>query len=86
MIPAMPSRRFVAAIAIVASLWAPPPTRAASPAEAAATASELRAAFLFNFAKFTEWPPDAVLPAQQLSICVAGDNAVAIAVERLVKG
>jgi YfiR/HmsC-like len=80
-------RRLAAAFAIVASLWAPPPSRAAGSAGAeGATASELKAAFLFNFAKFTEWPPDVVRPTQRLLICVARDAGVAAAAERLVKG
>ncbi len=79
-------RCLAAAVAIVASLWAAPPSRAAGSGEAAATPSELKAAFLFNFAKFTEWPGDVIRPAQRLLICVARDAAVAAAVERLVKG
>lgn len=50
------------------------------------TTLQLKAAFLYNFAKFTEWPPDAVIPAQQLSLCIAGDNALAAVLERLVAG
>ena len=62
---------------------------AASPRLAAAqitTASTLKAAFLYNFAKFTEWPSDALAPAQRLSLCVMGDASVADALEQTIQG
>ena len=47
------------------------------------TEPALKAAFIYNFAKFTEWPAD-LLPARApFTICVLGDAAVADAVERL---
>ncbi|MGH9308217.1 MAG: YfiR family protein, partial [Vicinamibacterales bacterium] len=47
------------------------------------TEPALKAAFIYNFAKFTEWP-DELLPARApFTICVLGDAAVADAVERL---
>jgi hypothetical protein len=48
----------------------------------AATAAELKAAFVFNFAAFTVWPDDALAPAAPLQLCVIGDPAVAQALER----
>jgi hypothetical protein len=45
----------------------------------------LKGAFLFNFARFTEWPADA-LHADPVSACVVGDRAVADAFSRTVKG
>jgi hypothetical protein len=47
-----------------------------------ATASSLRSAFLFNFAKFTQWPAEALPPAAPLVICVLGDPAVAAELEQ----
>ena len=49
------------------------------------TSSELKAAFIYNFIKFTEWP---VAPpaADPFVICVIGDAAVGEAVEALTKG
>ena len=47
-----------------------------------ASAPSLRAAFLFNFAKFTEWPADALPPATPLVICVLGDPAAAAALQQ----
>jgi hypothetical protein len=69
------------------TLLLPPASDASgTSAAAAAAASESKAAFLYNFAKFTEWPSDAILANQQLSICVAGDNSVAAALQPLVAG
>ena len=51
-----------------------------------ATAAALTSAFLYNFAKFTEWPPDSLAPGQRLAMCVAGDTAVASALDQTVKG
>src|SRR4029079_18669481 len=50
------------------------------------TESALKAAFIYNFAKFTEWPADAAPVAEPLVLCVIGDAAVADALERAVKG
>jgi hypothetical protein len=44
----------------------------------------LKAAFLYNFAKFAEWPADA--PSGALTLCVLGDAAVADALEATTKG
>jgi uncharacterized protein DUF4154 len=44
----------------------------------------LKAAFIYNFMKFTEWPEP--LPASDpFVICVLGDSAVGDALERVVK-
>jgi hypothetical protein len=51
-----------------------------------ATAAALTSAFLYNFAKFTEWPSDALAPGQRLALCVIGDNAVAGALDQTIKG
>ena len=50
------------------------------------TAPELKAAFLINFAKFAEWPPEVVSLSSSLVLCVAGDGAVADALEKTVRG
>jgi YfiR/HmsC-like len=47
-----------------------------------ASAPALKAAFLFNFAKFAEWP--LASRSGPLTICVLGDPAVADALERTV--
>jgi len=50
------------------------------------TAPELKAAFLFNFAKFAEWPADVISLNSSLVLCVAGDGAVADALDKTVRG
>jgi hypothetical protein len=50
------------------------------------TAAALRAAFLYNFAKVSQWPADALAPGQRLSLCVVGDAAVADALGQTIKG
>jgi hypothetical protein len=50
------------------------------------TVSSLKAAFLFNFAKFSEWPVDALATGQRLTMCVVGDAAVADALSQTIKG
>ncbi len=48
-----------------------------SPSTAASPSGEylVKAAFLYNFAKFTQWPESAFLgPAAPLRLCVLGDN------------
>jgi hypothetical protein len=49
------------------------------------TESALKAAFIYNFAKFTEWPGDAVATGPFV-MCVFGDAAVGDALERAVNG
>lgn len=49
------------------------------------TVPALKAAFIYNFVKFTEWPD--VLPGSEpFVICVIGDAAVAEALARVVAG
>jgi hypothetical protein len=49
------------------------------------TEPALKAAFIYNFAKFTEWPGD-LLPAKAtMVICVLGDKVIADALTRAVK-
>jgi hypothetical protein len=50
------------------------------------TEPSLTAAFLYNFAKFTEWPPDALPATAVFSACVLGDGPVGDALTRIVKG
>jgi len=46
----------------------------------------LKGAFLFNFARFTEWPTDVLHADTAVSACVLGDRAVADAFAKTVKG
>ena len=56
--------------------------RAAQPVEIA----KLKAAFIYNFAKFTEWSPQALPPGERLTMCVIGDYPVADALEQTIRG
>ena len=52
-----------------------------------ATADDLKAAFLFSFAKFVEWPPDAFPTANApLTFGVVGDDFVGHSLDGLVHG
>jgi len=58
----------------------------AQPAQSA-TESQVKAAFLFKFAGFAEWPADTFQrPDQPLVIAVSGDDDVAADLERMVAG
>ncbi|MFN2444595.1 MAG: YfiR family protein [Vicinamibacterales bacterium] len=46
----------------------------------------LKAAFIYNFAKFTEWPLEVLPSAASLTACVIGDAAVGDALQRAIKG
>jgi hypothetical protein len=50
------------------------------------TESSLKAAFLYNFGRFTEWPADAIPAGAPLVTCIVGDNGMADALERMAKG
>jgi uncharacterized protein DUF4154 len=51
-----------------------------------ASADAVKAAFLFNFAKFVQWPIDAMPPERRITLCVVGDPALADALNTIVKG
>jgi hypothetical protein len=50
------------------------------------TEPALRAAFIYNFAKFTEWPADVIPNGEPLVLCVLGDAAIEEALQQAVKG
>jgi hypothetical protein len=50
------------------------------------TEPALKAAFVYNFAKFTEWPEDVLPASAAFNACVLDDGPVADALERAVKG
>jgi hypothetical protein len=54
--------------------------------DAGTSVGVLKATFLYNFAKFTEWPTDVLAPGQRLLLCVVGDADVAAALEQSIKG
>ena len=67
--------------AVAALLWSPALAGAQDVTEPA-----LKAAFIYNFAIFTTWPPGTVPAAGPLVMCVVGDAAVGDALEQMVKG
>jgi hypothetical protein len=73
--------RLLAAMVLALQLGAP--ARAADPV---ASESAVKAAFLYKFASFVEWPPGALKPDAPLSIGVMGDDAVAGDLEQIVAG
>lgn len=48
------------------------------------SASDLKAAFLFNFAKFAEWP--SLAPDAPVTVCIFGDDDVAKSLAENVRG
>src|SRR5262249_9937071 len=50
------------------------------------TEPSLKAAFVYNFAKFTEWPDDVLPAAGSFTACVLDEGAVGDALERAVRG
>lgn len=72
--------RLVAAAAIAVCAFAP------FASAQTATAPALKAAFLYNFAKFTEWSPEALAPGDPLVLCVINDRAVGEMLVDLTKG
>src|SRR3990170_6962673 len=50
------------------------------------TGPALKAAFLFNFVKFTTWPADVLPEAAPLVMCVVNDPAVGVALSHAVGG
>jgi YfiR/HmsC-like len=69
-------------VALTASVLLAGGTATAQPT---VTAPALKAAFIYNFAKFADWPADAS-PTGPLTICVLGDAAVADALDSTSKG
>jgi YfiR/HmsC-like len=74
-------RRAVIGSALAASLLC-----AASAGAQDVTEPALKAAFIYNFAKFTDWPADAVPATAQFNACVLGDPALGDALERAMVG
>jgi hypothetical protein len=59
----------------------------AAPLRAQAPEYDLKAAFLFNFAKFVEWPPDAFSGEPvPLTICVYGEDPFGSTLDAVVQG
>jgi hypothetical protein len=75
------ARRRYGYVLFILALLAPLPTPAATSRE-----YQIKAAFLFNFAQFTEWPPEALAdPQAPLVIGILGSNPFGDFVEQTVR-
>ncbi len=76
---------WLVAVLLVAFLWPVSPLAAAEPV--VAKEYQVKAAFLFNFTKFVEWPAEKFLaPDDPIVIGVLGRNPFGTALEETVKG
>lgn len=74
-------RGFVCALGVIGlGLYADPSTSQ----EPMAIEPHIKAAFIYNFLKFIEWPPE-MLAAGPLTVCVAGSPAVADSLKKATK-
>jgi hypothetical protein len=80
----LPGVRAILAILIVAASAGLQPLRA----QTGATAEEyqLKAAFVYRFPQFVEWPPDVFDGQDSLHICVSAPNPFGMTLEELVAG
>jgi ABC-type amino acid transport substrate-binding protein len=70
-------RRILTLLATIAAL------AAAMTTHAQVSEADLKAAFVYNFALFTEWPPDRLAAGQKLLICAPPDERQLEALRRL---
>ena len=83
----MPSRWLAAAVAMLAVAWVPAALLQAHAQRAEASESGVKAAFIYKFANYIEWPPSAFAAATSpLVIGVAGGEEIGNELERLVPG
>jgi hypothetical protein len=76
--------RFVLALVTGVLLLAAPPLVLAQRAEA--SEASVKAAFLYKFAGYVEWPPDALAAGAPFTIGVIGSDAVASELAQIVPG
>jgi len=63
------------------------PGRRATAQESGPTEYQLKAAFLFNFAKFIDWPPSSfATPQSAFSICILGSDPFGTAIDETLRG
>jgi hypothetical protein len=86
-IASMPQRWLAAAIALLAVALMPAALLQAHAQRAEASESGVKAAFIYKFANYIEWPPSAFAAANTpLVIGVAGSDEIGAELERLVPG
>jgi hypothetical protein len=77
-------RTGVLAVVLVSALPDPP---AAAAGQGGFAEHEVKAAFLYNFTKFVQWPADAfATPASPIVLCIVGDDPFGPFLDRLVRG
>jgi YfiR/HmsC-like len=78
------------AVLLVMVLWAAPTARTfagAGGGDQPPGEYQVKAAFLFNFARFVEWPPRAPANSEEpVALCVLGDDPFGDALDRAVAG
>jgi hypothetical protein len=60
-------------------------SRPAAP-QSAAPEYEIKAAFLYNFTKFVQWPPEALADGDAVVVAVLGEDPFGLALERAFQG
>jgi uncharacterized protein DUF4154 len=48
--------------------------------------NDVKAAFLFNFTKFVDWPPSAMQGSDTFRVCVFADRAFTASLDRIIEG
>jgi hypothetical protein len=81
----MGTRRHHSVRAVVTLVAALAVTHAGA-AQGSVRAADVKAAFLYNFARFTEWPAEALPAGAAIVICVIGDPDVAQSLGQAVQG
>jgi hypothetical protein len=83
-------RALLGALLLAAGLWGPAPAHSAAAeggADQAPTEYQVKAAFLYNFARFVEWPPRAFASASApIDVCVLGEDPFGEALNRVLAG
>jgi len=67
-------------LCVLLSAWVGAPAQVAAPTE-----YQVKAAFLYNFGRYVEWPPQARPPAS-FTICVLGEDPFGPVLDELIKG
>src|SRR5882762_3439214 len=84
---AVPCAMGMAIAALIAALSMPGAGATATPRSVITPEYDLKAAFLFNFAQFVEWPADAFAAATTpITIGVLGDDPFGASLDALVNG
>jgi hypothetical protein len=77
--------RRIGSVAVAAALAVISIAHAVAGSTAGASASELKAAFVLNFVRFTDWPPEVTHRNGPIVVCVM-DADVAGALQQIIKG